>query len=399
MKSSLVEITEQYVVSYLKKKLPAGAIYHSIDHTQEVVGAVKTLCKEENISDEDTESVLIAAWFHDVGFVEGTENHKEYSVSEALEFLKDQELPMDKLEVILSCIRATSRPVNPQNILEQILCDANLFYLATTNFEKNGKLLRAEWEFLHNKILTDVEWYQCNADFLKEHRYFTNFAFKSWDGMKASNVALTEKKLKNAIQKAQEKTKKKQYLEKQNRVKEAENTRDVEIAYNITVKNHLKINDHADVKIYILMMISSVVLIVVLTHLLPQILLGKHGLMIPSLAMLFTSLFTLIGTVIAIFPFKTKGVFTKEEIEEKSKNILYYGNYHKMSFESFEEGMSVLVKDKDCLYSSLNKDLYFLGKELARKQKKLRQTYLFFVIGIIVSSLAFLIKCVDFIFA
>ena len=48
-----------------------------------------------------------------------------------------------------------------------------------------------------------------------------------------------------------------------------------------------------------------------------------------------------------------------------------------------------MMQDKDYLYGSLTKDLYFLGLVLKRKYSLLRLTYTVFAIGIIVSVIAF----------
>jgi hypothetical protein len=47
------------------------------------------------------------------------------------------------------------------------------------------------------------------------------------------------------------------------------------------------------------------------------------------------------------------------------------------------------MKDRDYLYSSMKKDLYFLGLVLDKKYKILRLTYSVFMVGIIVSVIAF----------
>ena len=62
-----------------------------------------------------------------------------------------------------------------------------------------------------------------------------------------------------------------------------------------------------------------------------------------------------------------------------------------MSLQEFEWGMSEMMKDRDYLYGSLTKDLYFLGLVLNRKYSLLRTTYTVFMIGIIVSVIAFAI--------
>jgi hypothetical protein len=60
-----------------------------------------------------------------------------------------------------------------------------------------------------------------------------------------------------------------------------------------------------------------------------------------------------------------------------------------MKLEEYEWAIKELVKDKEYIYSSLTKDLYFLGLVLNRKYNLLRWTYTIFVIGIIISVIAF----------
>jgi hypothetical protein len=63
-----------------------------------------------------------------------------------------------------------------------------------------------------------------------------------------------------------------------------------------------------------------------------------------------------------------------------------------MGLNEFEWGIQEMMKDKDYLYGSLTKDLYFLGLVLNRKYSILRLTYTVFMIGILVSVLAFAIS-------
>ena len=60
-----------------------------------------------------------------------------------------------------------------------------------------------------------------------------------------------------------------------------------------------------------------------------------------------------------------------------------------MSLQDFEWAMGEMMKDRDYLYSSMKKDLYFLGLVLDKKYKILRLTYSVFMVGIIVSVIAF----------
>lgn len=60
-----------------------------------------------------------------------------------------------------------------------------------------------------------------------------------------------------------------------------------------------------------------------------------------------------------------------------------------MKLSEFEWAIEELLKDKNYVYKSLTKDLYFLGKVLERKYRILRVTYTIFMIGMIISVLAF----------
>jgi hypothetical protein len=99
----------------------------------------------------------------------------------------------------------------------------------------------------------------------------------------------------------------------------------------------------------------------------------------------------MILSVLATRPNVTRGKFTKEDVENKKVNVLFFGNFHKMELPDFEWAISEMMKDRDYLYSSMKKDLYFLGKVLDRKYKILRLTYTVFMAGIIISVLAYAI--------
>jgi hypothetical protein len=93
--------------------------------------------------------------------------------------------------------------------------------------------------------------------------------------------------------------------------------------------------------------------------------------------------------VMATRPNVTEGEFSKEDVENKKVNLLFFGNFHKMTLSQYQWAIEELVKDKDYIYSSLTKDLYFLGLVLNRKYKILYWTYTIFMAGVIISVLSF----------
>jgi hypothetical protein len=70
---------------------------------------------------------------------------------------------------------------------------------------------------------------------------------------------------------------------------------------------------------------------------------------------------------------------------------MFFGNFYKMSLEDYNEGMLQVMEDRDFLYGSLIKDVYFQGIALGRKFYWLRLSYNVFMFGLIIAVLAFVI--------
>ena len=101
------------------------------------------------------------------------------------------------------------------------------------------------------------------------------------------------------------------------------------------------------------------------------------------------SVVSMVLSVLATRPNITTGKFTKEDVEERRVNLLFFGNFHQMDLKEYEWALQEMVKDKDYVYSSLTKELYYLGVVLNRKYKILRITYNIFMIGMIISVISF----------
>ncbi|MFB0925906.1 MAG: DUF5706 domain-containing protein, partial [Vicingaceae bacterium] len=105
--------------------------------------------------------------------------------------------------------------------------------------------------------------------------------------------------------------------------------------------------------------------------------------------MLVVCLITIVLATLSTKPKILTGKFSTEDVKNRKANLLFFGNFHKMELKDYEWGMKEIMKDKEYLYSSLIRDLYFLGVVLARKYNYLRICYIVFMYGMIVSVLLF----------
>ena len=384
--------TEKYVFSLLTEELSHGYLYHNFSHTQRVVNATKELIQGENVSETDANVLLLAAWLHDVGYIKGKENHEEKSVQIATNFLEEYNIDDGIISEVANLIRATKVGKEVDGHLEKIIKDADCFHFSGKSFTDISDLLREELSATTEKSFTDTEWIKENITFLsKHHHFYTGYAQINWQQGKDKNLAQLFKRQKKLKQEERKELAKKEVLKlKKQKAKTPE--RGIETMFRVTLRNHITLSDIADTKANILLSVNAIIISLALSSLLPKLDNPSNSyLIVPTIIFVLFTITSIILSVTATRPNVTEGKFTKKDVADKKVNLLFFGNFHKMSLPEFEWAMGELMKDKEYLYNSMTKDLYFLGQVLHRKYKILRITYMVFMIGIIVSVLAFAI--------
>ena len=389
MENLLVEV-EKHVSSLLRNELPHTFIYHNLSHTRRVVKSTQELIEGENVSEDRVELLLIAAWFHDVGYVKGIEEHEEVSAKMASSYLKEHDYNGKNIELVASLIKSTKMGVEPSTHLEKILNDADNSHFGKKGYADISDLLREEWEQQKVKEFSDVKWIKENVTFFtKYHKFYTDFALEYWQPQKDKNLAALLK-LQKKLKQEEKKNKKRdeEFALKKNKAKLPE--RGIETMFRVTLKNHITLSNIADTKANILLSVNAIIVSLVLSNLVSKLDNPSNDYLIwPTVIFVLFTVISIILSILATRPNVTSGKFTKEDVANKKVNLLFFGNFHKMSLDDFEWAMGEMMQDRDYLYSSMKKDLYFLGKVLDRKYKILRLTYSVFMVGIIVSVIAF----------
>ena len=388
--NTLVEKAEHFVINLLNSNLENSFVYHNVSHTQRVVEKTQELVNTLELSEIEKENLLLAAWFHDVGYTKSMDNHEEEGVKIASKFFTENGLDKSRVEAISKIILSTKMGVLPITESDKILKDADCSHLGSKNFSDLTELLRKEWELTKNRKLTEIEFLDENIDFFtNKHRFNTNEATKLWDKQKGKNLAQMLKTKKKLLQDETKLSQRKDELAfKKNKVELPE--RGIETMFRVALRNHITLSDIADTKANILLSVNAIIISMTLSTLIPKLdNPSNHYLIYPSLIFVLFTVTSIVLSVMATRPNVTQGKFSKEDVANKKVNLLFFGNFHQMKLPEFEWAMEEMMKDRDYLYGSLTKDLYFLGLVLNRKYKLLRITYTVFMIGIIVSVIAF----------
>lgn len=169
------EETRSFILSKLEAKLSPQLFYHSLAHTLDVYDVAEKLAELEGISPSDKTLLLTAALFHDTGFLIEPKGHESISCDYAREYLPGFGYQPSHIEDICGMIMATKLPQSPHNLLEQIICDADLDYLGRDDFWTTGDKLFLELQAYG--VLNDVnQWNLQQIKFLESHRFFTRSA-------------------------------------------------------------------------------------------------------------------------------------------------------------------------------------------------------------------------------
>lgn len=185
---SIVFVAGRYIARLLAKQLSPDLLFHNFHHTLNVVRGVRIISRNLQLTSDQLEILLIAAWFHDSGHIKTYKGHEMESQQLAKVFLERHQYPSEKTAEVLACIGATQMPQQPQNLLQQVICDADLFHLSLPEYPHLQHQLREEWGRVLNKTYTEEEWLEENLSFLEHHQYFTTFGQKVLAKKKWKNI-------------------------------------------------------------------------------------------------------------------------------------------------------------------------------------------------------------------
>jgi len=392
----IVKQAESFILHLFKDNSPAGNMYHDTTHTKDVVANVIEIAKALKLEENELELLTLAAWFHDVGYLEKSDGHEELSADYARNFLAEHDYPRENIEIITACILATKVPQKPKTLLEEILCDADLLHFGKDNFFEKNELFRIEYERRTNQVFNELEWLQNNVDFLVQHKFFTDYARNNFEERKNQHLLKLQKKLRKKMKKVDKKDNSvKESADEKERLESAridskKIERGVETMFRNVMRTHVSFSAMADNKANIMISVNTIIITIIVSVMIRKLDTNPH-LIIPTVILTLVSLVTLTFAILVTRPKVTEGTFTPDEIQSKQVNLLFFGNFFNMNLNDFTWGMWEMIKDKDYLYSSMIKDFYFLGQVLGKKYRYLRLCYTIFMFGLIISVLAFAI--------
>ncbi|MEO0733860.1 MAG: Pycsar system effector family protein [Bacteroidota bacterium] len=406
--TTLLAAVEAHVEKYITEEVDTTFVYHNFQHTCAVVEAATELADRYEVNEDERLAIILAAWFHDTGYAEGWEDHEERGVINATTWLAAQGVDDPELiDHVAGAIRATKMDTQPQNFLEQIVADADLSHLGDLSYWDRCGRVRQELALTREMVMSDQEWIDFELGFMLNHEYHTEAAREMFGERKSKHVKQLYKRKKalfpdqtptnlQELEAAKKKKKKLKKLKKKVAKAEAKQRSDfkpgrgVETMYRATYRTHVNLSSIADNKANIMLSVNAIILSIVAANLFPKLDANPH-LRIPTVILVGVCLASLFYAIQATRPKVTEGKSSMEDIKSRRSNLLFFGNFYSMPIDDFHYGMMEMIRDEDFLYSSMTRDLYYLGVVLAKKYRYLRVCYNVFLFGLILAVAAFVI--------
>jgi predicted metal-dependent HD superfamily phosphohydrolase len=388
--NELLKDVETYIDGLVKSHQTSKLYYHDLVHTKMVVAAVKQIGDHYQLNEKDFFIVVTAAWFHDIAYyTDAMAHHEEHGAELATNFLVSKNVGADIIKGVSGCILATKMPQQPNGLLEEIICDADMFHLGTDDFKERNKLMRKETRVLLQMNIDKNTWRSGTIRLMQQQHYFTDYCRLLLDDKKQDNLDRLFKKQGPEIGDTKGNTENISAKQKE-KEKATDPGRGIETMFRVASGNNQRQSNMADNKAHILITVNSIILSALISLVLRR-LDEANAFTYPTFALLAVSVTTIVVGILATRPNIHKESFTKQDISDKKTNLLFFGSFHKMSLDVYTAGMLEMMKDRDLLYRSLIKDVYSQGMVLNRKYRLLRLAYNIFMIGLVISIIGYVI--------
>lgn len=374
--SKLVEEAKKHVYHLLDAKLNPGIVYHTKEHTTNVLENAEKIGTETGLNGEEMNLLRIAALFHDTGYIEGNKEHEVKSAALARKFLEERNVHEEIIQNVEKAVLSTKIPQKPEDNIAAVLCDADLSHLASKNYFDLVEKMRKEKSYFEQKTLDEYQFLFQSLEFFMAHNFKTEYGLNVLQPQKEENEKELRKKLAKHLDIKKKKKGKKGY------------SRGVESMFRLTARNQINLSAIADNKSNILISVNAILISVILSVLVTRFS-QIPEFILPTLLFLLTCVATIIFSILSTRPNVSSGKFSRADIIENKVNLLFFGNFYKMGLEEYEWGIQQLMHNDKNLYATMVKDQYYLGKILAKKYKLLKVAYNVFLIGVIISTFAF----------
>ena len=183
-----------------------GWAYHNLNHIQNVTNIVEKILTELNYSEDFIIKAKIACFMHDIGCLQGKDEHALRSYEFAKNYFRENNIIFEDIELVLEAIKIHSAGFDTNNTIALSLILADKLDIKKTRVAEEGKKIEGMRQLLHiEDILIEIKDNNLTVNFMVDNKlnfqeltdyYFIKKVFKAIETF-ANKLNLTNKILFN----------------------------------------------------------------------------------------------------------------------------------------------------------------------------------------------------------
>ena len=337
---TIVDLTRKYLKKHFKRNIPIAYKFHQYAYFKRVVKTAKKIAKGVNLSDEQTEILLLANWFRYAGITKQYEDYQPISIAMAEEFLKAKSYPEEKIKKVIDLIMSTASTEKATGKLAEITYDASVAYMGKKNFSRDSNSLRVEQEEVFEKKIKNKAWSEKEYDKLVKAHFYTEYANEKYQDRLADNIQNQRKLIEKAKRASIRKKTGKEF------------GRGIDTLYRTSYRNHINLSSIADGKANMMISINTIILSAIVTLMATGMSFSgvfsfaHFRYMVPIIILLVSVLISAIFAVLSARPSVTEHSISNEDILGRKKSVLFFGNFITMQKQEFIESLDMLKRNQ-----------------------------------------------------
>ena len=268
----LLEKVGKYIAARFETHAVPSICFHNLASTNSIVKAVKKISTHSKLLKKELTVLEVAAWFHNVGYLENSREYKQNSAKLARVFLEQENITETVIQRVTDLIMATRDNHQFADQLEEIMFDAELYYFSKTTFLVKNELLRRETEFLVQREITQEEWNRDMVTLMETHQYSTTYCRTEVTAKKTRDLeklkALLPSGAGDLASKGDQRTKK---IKKEHLKAELGPEKGIETMFKIAASNNQRLFTLADNKAHILITVNSIIMSILVSVLIRKL--------------------------------------------------------------------------------------------------------------------------------
>ncbi len=374
----LLDKVQDYAVRQFSRLSPPETSLYTLQHTQQLVARTEAIGKASGLQEDELKLALLAAWLHDLSYIlpkTPDEPSMVQAFFQVAGYSNGSTAPM--ADKVARCIAASHYPQRPQDILEEVFCDAVASFTATTDYFL--QVARQISSGAEKCSAEDFAWLKEQRALLKKHSFFTRYAKQNFVAAKEEALKLLKKKcleFSEDNEELQTLWQENKNLRRQlNKERDQKVSKGIETMFRTTITNHIQLSVMADSKANLMISINAIIASIMISSFVRKFDEVPH-LIAPSILLTLVCVLTIVFAVLSTRP----NIKTKFAPGEKL-DYLFFGDFVHLPADAYKTELRGIMHNPDLLYDSMIDNIFMQGKVLAKKYKLLKIAYTIFMVG------------------